>query len=89
MKKFVLLSLVLGALGLQAADLSDGCKEYFAEIDKFVQSQKDNAAMQQAAQMYEQQKAQFASLPKDAQDSACKPALEQLKAVLSQLPATK
>ena len=35
---------------------------------------------------YESQKAQFAQLPKDAQEAACKPALEQMKQVIATLP---
>ena len=35
---------------------------------------------------YEMQKAEFKKLPKDAQDGACKPALEQIKQVIATIP---
>ena len=35
---------------------------------------------------YEDQKNQFAALPKDAQEAACKPAIDQMKQVIATLP---
>ncbi|TXE79366.1 recombinase RecA, partial [Campylobacter coli] len=47
---------------------------------------KDNPQMATMKSTYEDQKKQFAQLPKDSQEAACKPALEQMKQVMQAMP---
>ena len=73
MKKSLLVVAALGIMGVSASD-------------QFVEKVKDNPQMAAMKSTYESQKAQFAQLPKDAQEAACKPALDQMKQVIATLP---
>ena len=89
MKKSLLVIAALGVIGANAAatvELSPSCEEYFKLVDEFVEKTKDNPQMAAMKSTYEDQKAQFAQLPKDSQEAACKPALEQMKQVIATLP---
>ncbi|QKF60389.1 DUF5339 family protein [Campylobacter curvus] len=88
MKKSLLAIAFLSAMSISAtaADLSPTCEEYFKMVDKFVEMSKDNPQMAAMKSTYEDQKKQFAQLPKDSQEAACKPALEQMKQVMQAMP---
>lgn len=88
MKKSLMAIVALSVMSVSAvaADLSPSCEEYFKLVDKFVEMSKDNPQMAAMKTTYEDQKKQFAALPKDAQESACKPALEQMKQVMQSMP---
>ena len=88
MKKSLFVVAALGIMGVSAsaADLAPACEEYFKLVDQFVEKVKDNPQMAAMKSTYESQKAQFAQLPKDAQEAACKPALDQMKQVIATLP---
>ena len=89
MKKSLLIITALGVMGANAVatvELSPSCEEYFKLVDEFVEKTKDNPQMAAMKSTYEDQKAQFAQLPKDSQEAACKPALEQMKQVIATLP---
>ena len=89
MKKSLLIITALGVMGANAVatvELSPSCEEYFKLVDEFVEKTKDNPQMAAMKSTYESQKAQFAQLPKDSQEAACKPALEQMKQVIATLP---
>ena len=85
MKK-TLLALAAVANFSFAGDLTASCEEYFKEVDKFVELTKDNPQMASMKSTYEMQKAEFKKLPKDTQEGACKPALEQIKQVIATIP---
>ena len=89
MKKSLLVLATLGfALSLSAADLADSCKEYFADLDKMVDTYKQ-AGQEQQMKMYEDQKKQsmdqIAALPKEQQDATCKQAKDMLKQMMEQM----
>ena len=89
MKKSLLVLASFGfALSLSAADLSDSCKEYFADLDKMVDTYKQ-AGQEQQVKMYEDQKKQsmdqLAALPKEQQDATCKQAKEMFAQVMEQM----
>ena len=89
MKKSLLVLATLGfALSLSAADLADSCKEYFADLDKMVDTYKQ-AGKEQQMKMYEDQKKQsmdqIAALPKEQQDATCKQAKDMLKQMMEQM----
>ena len=89
MKKSLLVVAALGIMGANAAatvELSPACEEYFKLVDEFVKKTKDNPQMAAMKSTYEDQKNQFAALPKDAQEAACKPAIDQMKQVIATLP---
>ena len=89
MKKSLLVIAALGLMGANAAatvELSPSCEENFKLVDEFVEKTKDNPQMAAMKSTYEDQKAQFAQLPKDSQEAACKPALDQMKQVIATLP---
>lgn len=84
MKKSLLAVIALGVMGssAMAADLAPSCEEYFKMVDKMIEMSKDNPHVAAMTTSYQDQKKQFAQLPKDAQEAACKPALEQMKQVM-------
>lgn len=89
MKKSLLVLASFGfALSLGAADLADSCKEYFADLDKMVDTYKQ-AGQEQQVKMYEDQKKQsmdqIAALPKEQQDATCKQAKEMFKQMMDQM----
>lgn len=88
MKKSLLVVAALGIMGVSAsaAELSPSCEEYFKLVDEFVEKTKDNPQMAAMKSTYEDQKKQFAALPKDTQEAACKPAVDQMKQVIATLP---
>ena len=88
MKKSLLAIAFLSAMSISAtaADLSPACEEYFKMVDKFVEMSKDNPQMATMKSTYEDQKKQCDQLPKDSQEAACKPALEQMKQVMQAMP---
>ncbi len=89
MKKSLLVLASFGfALSLSAADLSDSCKEYLADMDKATEAYKQ-AGQEQQVKMYEEQKKQFedqvGALPKEQQDATCKQAKEMFKQMMEQM----
>lgn len=89
------LMLVTGLLSLSSvafsAQLSPTCEDYFKQVDGYMELLSKNDAMKgqidTMKQQYADSKKQFAELPADAQNSACKQgidALAQAKAMLEQ-----
>lgn len=65
---------LMAAFSVNAADLHPTCEAYFKQVDEYVKN-----APAQVKQQMEQSKAQFNVIPKEAQEQACKQAIEQLK----------
>lgn len=75
MKKILLSAgLLTAAFSVNAADLHPACEAYFKDLDAYL----EKAPAEMKTQM-EQSKAQYAAIPAQAQEQACKQAQEQLK----------
>lgn len=75
MKKILLSAgLLMAAFSVNAADLHPACDAYFKDLDAYL----EKAPAEMKTQM-EQSKAQYAAIPAQAQEQACKQAQEQLK----------
>lgn len=86
MKKTLVALIFMGfGLSASAAELSDSCKAYFAEVDSYLASMPAAQANSMKAQ-YESSKQQFAMMPAAAQDQACGQAVEQLKQMKAAMP---
>ncbi|WP_133543549.1 DUF5339 family protein [Mesocricetibacter intestinalis] len=80
MQKYLLSSILcLAAFSATAADLHPSCQEYFKAAEAYA------AKVPEVKAQFDAAKSQYATLPQQAQETACKQALDALK----QMPPAK